>query len=70
MATIFSVIGAHQEDPDRLILLGDDGHHYQLELPQVNPTPVEPSDEWQLDQPSPSLDELIAETVLSNPADA
>jgi len=59
MATIFSVIGSHQDDPDRLILLGDDGIHYELELPFGTPTPVEPTDEWLIDPVVPPLDELI-----------
>ena len=33
MTTIVSVIGSHQKDTDRLILLGDDSAHYELELP-------------------------------------
>lgn len=59
MATIFSVIGAHQDDPDRLILLGDDGHHYQLELPGDTPTPAELTDEWRIDQPLPAFDDPL-----------
>ena len=49
MATIFSVIGHHHEDPDRLLLLGDDGTHYQYDLPHDSTTPVEPDDEWDVD---------------------
>lgn len=49
MATIFSVIGSRHDNPDRLILLGDDGQHYELELPSVAPIPVEPGDDWLLD---------------------
>lgn len=58
MATIFSVIGAHHEDPDRLIMLGDDGLHYQLELPQGTPIPVEPTDEWQFDSVIPEVEDI------------
>jgi hypothetical protein len=58
MATIFSVVGAHQEDPDRLLMIGDDGQHYQLELTLGTPTPVEATDEWQFDPVTPDLDEL------------
>jgi hypothetical protein len=61
MATIFSVIGSHQENPDRLILLGDDGQHYELELPLGTPTPVEPAeDEWLFDPVIPNFDEITA----------
>jgi hypothetical protein len=59
MATIFSVIGAHQEDPDRLILLGDDGQTYQLDLTQDATTPVEPSDDWLIDQTIPTVEEML-----------
>jgi hypothetical protein len=60
MATIFSVIGSHQEDPDRLILLGDDGQHYELELPDGVPTPVEPTEEWLFDPIIPDFEEIAA----------
>jgi hypothetical protein len=49
MAIIFSVVGHHQHDPDRLLLLGDDGMHYQYDLPHDSTTPVEPDDEWDVD---------------------
>lgn len=59
MATIFAVIGAHQEDPDRLIALGDDGQTYQLDLPQGTSTPIEPGDDWLIDQSDLAYDELV-----------
>jgi hypothetical protein len=61
MATIFSVVGSHHDDPDRLIMIGDDGQHYQLELPVGIPIPVEPSEEeWAFDPILPDLEELTA----------
>jgi hypothetical protein len=60
MTTIFSVVGAHQEDPDRLLMLGDDGELYQLDLPLGTPTPVEATDEWKFDPILPDLDETTA----------
>lgn len=58
MATVFSVIGAYPNDPDRLILLGDDGQHYELEPMQGTPTPVEPSEEWLIDPVIADEDEI------------
>jgi hypothetical protein len=46
---IFSVVGQHREDPDRLLLFGDDGHYYQLDPFEGTPTPVEPTDAWLID---------------------
>ena len=51
MTTVFAVVGEHHEDPDRLLLLGDDGQHYALRLPDGAPSPI-PADldtSWMLD---------------------
>ena len=50
MTTLFAVVGCHREDPDRLLLLGDDGRHYASHLAEDPPAPVEADEgEWALD---------------------
>jgi hypothetical protein len=43
------VIGELRADPMCLLLLGVDGRYYAYALPDGNPTPVEPNDEWQIE---------------------
>ena len=49
MTTIFAVVGEHRDDPNRLLLLGDDGRHYAHRLPDGPTTPVEPDAQWVVD---------------------
>ena len=51
MTTVFAVVGEHHEDRDRLLLLGDDGQHYDLRLPDGAPSPIrdEPDTSWTID---------------------
>ncbi|MEA2585497.1 MAG: hypothetical protein QOF33_3582 [Thermomicrobiales bacterium] len=59
MPNVFSVAGENREDPDRLLLIGSDGLHYQYQLPDGITTPVEPDDAWVIDPDVPPVDELI-----------
>ena len=45
MATVFTVVGAHREDPGRLLPLGDDGQHYAYLSPGGGPTRVDPNED-------------------------
>jgi hypothetical protein len=58
MTTVFAAVGEHREDPDRLLLLGDDGRYYALALPDGPTTPVEPGEEWVVDEAPPALDDV------------
>ena len=49
MSTVFAVVGQHREDPDRLLLLGEDGQHYDLRLPDGPTVPIEPDEFWTMD---------------------
>ena len=49
MTTVFAVVGEHRDDPNRLLLLGDDGRHYGHRLPDGPTTPVEPDGRWVVD---------------------
>jgi hypothetical protein len=48
-ATIFAVVGERRDDPNHLLLLGDDGRLYDLPLPDDLPLPVEPDEAWVVD---------------------
>ena len=50
MTNVFAVVGEHREEPSRLLLLGDDGHYYAYGSTENQPTEVEPTDEWEIDQ--------------------
>jgi hypothetical protein len=58
MTSVFAVVGQHREDPERLLLLGADGQHYALALPDGDPDPVQPDEDWELDPPAPPAEEL------------
>ena len=62
MPTVYSVVGEHRRDSDRLLALGADGRHYALSLPTGAMSPAEPDDDWRLDPEPPD-----PETVLLAP---
>lgn len=49
MATVFSVIGYREDDPDRLLMIGDDGVHYEYDLPRDITKEVAVDENWQFD---------------------
>jgi hypothetical protein len=53
MTNIFAVVGEHRERPERLLLLGADGHYYTYVTPQGPPVEVEPTEEWAIDADTP-----------------
>ncbi|HEY7036635.1 MAG TPA: hypothetical protein VH482_35235 [Thermomicrobiales bacterium] len=46
---VFSVVGEHRTDPDRLLLLGDDGRFYTYESDDAIPIAVELTPDWIVD---------------------
>jgi hypothetical protein len=56
--TVFAVVGEKRDDPDRLLVLGEDGRHYQYQLPVGTTTPVVPDDGWVIDPDPPPADEV------------
>ncbi len=48
MTNLFAVVGEHRRQPDRLLLLGDDGRFYALTA-DGRPVEVQPSNVWRLD---------------------
>jgi hypothetical protein len=45
---VFAVVGEHRADPDRLLLLGDDGRHYAYTDDGV-PAAVDLTADWLVD---------------------
>jgi hypothetical protein len=48
MTNVFAVVGEHRAEPERLLLLGEDGRYYAFAA-EGRPAAVEPSDAWRLD---------------------
>ncbi len=61
MPTVYSVIGEHRDNPDRLLVLGSDGRHYALVLPSGAASPTEPTEEWAIDPYPPNLEDVALE---------
>jgi hypothetical protein len=59
MPNIFAVVGESRDDPDRLLLIGDDGRHYEYELPTGATTPIVPDDAWLFDPNDAIADEFL-----------
>jgi len=45
----YEVVGEHLSDPTHLLVMGDDGRFYSLNLLDGQTQPTEVSDEWVLD---------------------
>ena len=45
----YEVVGEHIIDPARLLVVGDDGHFYTLDLTDGHTAPTELTDEWLMD---------------------
>ena len=60
MTNIFAVVGEHRVDPDRLLVVGQDGNTYDYNVPADQLLPTEPSDEdWQVDTTETELEDLL-----------
>ena len=61
MPTTFDLIGEHRDDPDRLLLLGEDGRYYAMRLPDGATVPTEPeAGEWAVEPPPPAAEDPLA----------
>ena len=58
MIAVFAVVGEHREDPNSLLLLGADGQHYAHRLPDGPITPVEPDEQWAVEEVTPEAIEI------------
>jgi hypothetical protein len=54
---LYAVIGEHDTDPDRLLVIGEDGQHYAWYLTTDETIPVDVDDGWRIDAnlPAPHL---------------
>jgi hypothetical protein len=49
MPTVFAVVGEHRDDPDHLLVLGEDGAYYDYAVPTGQTIPAEPDPSWMTD---------------------
>jgi hypothetical protein len=60
LTNIFAVVGEHRDDPNRLLVVGEDGNTYDYQVPTGHLMPTEPKEaEWQVDTAEPMLEELF-----------
>lgn len=60
MPVVFAVVGEQRDDPDRLLMLGEDGRHYDYRLDSGQTAPVEPDEEeWRVDAGSAPGEETL-----------
>jgi hypothetical protein len=60
MPASFACVSQHRDDPDRLLLLGEDGRLYAYPLPNGPALPVVPdAEEWAVEPDLPSANELF-----------
>jgi hypothetical protein len=50
MTNVFAVVGEHRDDPDHLLVLGDDGSYYDYTLTTGQAEPTEPGADWSTDE--------------------
>jgi hypothetical protein len=56
MPVEFEIAGEHLEDPDHLLVRGDDGTYYDYDPKRERLAPTEPDERWLL---MPTLDEAL-----------
>jgi len=61
VTTVYSIIGEHRENPARLLALGSDGQYYAMILPSGVAVPVEPDDDWRLNEVQPDAEDVRLE---------
>ena len=49
MTNLYAVVGEHHDDPNHVLILGEDGQYYDWDLTSEQTRPVEPGDDWHLD---------------------
>lgn len=49
MTNVFAVVGEHRREPNRLLLLGEDGRYYAYTA-DGQLSVVEPTESWRLDE--------------------
>jgi len=65
MTNIFAVVGEHRRDPDRLLVIGQDGNTYDYRVPTGQFVPAEPrEDDWEVDTTESSLEQIFFDDPL------
>lgn len=59
MTNVFAVIGENRDDPDRLLVIGGDGQHYEYQVIDGTTSPIELDDRWMIDPGSPLIEEMM-----------
>ena len=45
-----AVIGERKDDPDQLLLLGENGSYYAYSIPTDTVAPIEPDENWKMEE--------------------
>jgi hypothetical protein len=68
MGNEFDVIGERKDDEQHLLVVGDDGQHYDYSLTSEQVSPVEPDERWLVDgEPGDEADQAEGETDGQQP---
>jgi hypothetical protein len=59
---VLAVVGEHHDDPDRLLLLGEDGRHYEYQLSDGTTIPVVPDEAWVIDTDHATIEGTLSVT--------
>jgi hypothetical protein len=62
---VLAVVGERRDDPNHLLLLGEDGRYYDLRLLDGAAAPIEPDEGWLLDNAEIAAHELADDTSLA-----
>ena len=58
MTNQFSIIGQHRDNPNQLLLIGDDGQRYSTDISMSEPVPVDSEDEYVVDASIDTFDDV------------
>jgi hypothetical protein len=56
MSDVFTVVGEHRDDSDRLLLIGAAGQYYAHAVPYGITTPITPDDRWFVHPQAPPIE--------------
>lgn len=60
MTNEYNVIGEHKENEEHLLVVGDDGRHYDYSLANERIEPVQQvDDQWTIDEPHEGEDDIL-----------
>lgn len=59
MTNVFAVVGEHRDDPDHLLVLGDDGSYYDYAVTTGQAALVEPDQTWTTDFSVPEIEATL-----------